>query len=325
MKKSSNNQNRNKLSLKAVIIIALIMVAFLALGIFVGSFAKTNRSNGTLILSVNPIIRIDYDENGLVTAVSGKNADGIGIVNSAGALEGLECAEAVQILVREIHSAGYFVDEIDGERRNVYLKVEKGSHLPSGKFVEEVSDGLQRTVDELGVDSSLITIDSNDYGNPILGQGKYVSLDKAKEIALAHAEVDQSLARFTEVDLDVERRYAVYELEFICEGVKYEYEIDAESGKVIKHETEGKKHQSQQNQQGQQTADPDGALIGEEKAIELALSHAGVETRYVECELDREGGRLVYEVEFKADGYEYDYEIDAESAEILKSHKEFDD
>ena len=99
MKKSTNNQNRGKLSAKTVIVIALVMAAFLALGVFIGSFAMRKNSNGTLILSVNPMIRIDYDENGLVTAVSGKNTDGIEIVNNAGALEGLECAEAVQILI----------------------------------------------------------------------------------------------------------------------------------------------------------------------------------------------------------------------------------
>ena len=113
MKKSNV---KNRLSAKTIVILALVMAAFLAVGVLIGSFVRRNASSGTLILSVNPIIRIDYDQNGNVTAVSGQNADGVGIVENAGSLVGLECKDAVRLLVEQIHSAGYFVDEIEGER-----------------------------------------------------------------------------------------------------------------------------------------------------------------------------------------------------------------
>jgi len=61
--------------------------------------------------------------------------------------------------------------------------------------------------------------------------------------------------------------------------------------------------------------------IGEKKAKEIALSHAGVENgnvTFVKAEADRENGKNVYEVEFyTSDHKEYDYEIDAQSGEIL--------
>ena len=44
----------------------------------------------------------------------------------------------------------------------------------------------------------------------------------------------------------------------------------------------------------------------------------------LKCELDREKGKLVYEVEFEADGVEYEYTIDAETGEIVKIEKEDD-
>ena len=37
----------------------------------------------------------------------------------------------------------------------------------------------------------------------------------------------------------------------------------------------------------------------------------------LEVELEREDGRMVYTVEFKAGGYEYEVEIDALTGEIL--------
>ena len=65
--------------------------------------------------------------------------------------------------------------------------------------------------------------------------------------------------------------------------------------------------------------------ISAEPAKEKALSHAGVSpdtAKWYRAELDRDDGRLVYEIEFDAAGYEYNYEIDASSGEIMKFDKE---
>ena len=42
-------------------------------------------------------------------------------------------------------------------------------------------------------------------------------------------------------------------------------------------------------------------------------------------ELDKEKGKTVYEVDFEVGSYEYEYEIDAYSGEIVKHEKEYDD
>lgn len=60
--------------------------------------------------------------------------------------------------------------------------------------------------------------------------------------------------------------------------------------------------------------------IGETKALEIALNHAGVNTQdllFSKSHLDRDDGRTQYDVEFYAGNKEYDYEIDAISGNIL--------
>ena len=60
--------------------------------------------------------------------------------------------------------------------------------------------------------------------------------------------------------------------------------------------------------------------IGEAKAKEIALSHAGLSANkatFLELKLDREDGRVVYEVEFYSGNKEYDYEILAADGTIL--------
>lgn len=67
--------------------------------------------------------------------------------------------------------------------------------------------------------------------------------------------------------------------------------------------------------------------IGKEAAISAALAHAGLErskVRNLQCELDRENGIMVYEVEFESGLYDYEYDIDAATGKVLKSKKELD-
>ncbi len=66
-------------------------------------------------------------------------------------------------------------------------------------------------------------------------------------------------------------------------------------------------------------------IISTEDAKTAALAHAGVaakDAKWHRAEIDRDNGRRVYEIEFSAGEYEYDYEIDASSGEIVKFDKE---
>ena len=68
-------------------------------------------------------------------------------------------------------------------------------------------------------------------------------------------------------------------------------------------------------------------LIGADKAKEIALNHAGVSADRIydlEIELDRDYWSISYVVSFKSDVFEYDYDIDAYSGNIIKSRKEND-
>ena len=47
--------------------------------------------------------------------------------------------------------------------------------------------------------------------------------------------------------------------------------------------------------------------------------------QFVKNEFDRDDGRAVYEIEFKHGAYEYEYEIDALTGEVIKSEKDIDD
>ncbi len=61
---------------------------------------------------------------------------------------------------------------------------------------------------------------------------------KAKSIALNHADVSESKAYDMDVELDDEDGKLIYEVGFKAGNREYDYEIDAASGAILKHETE---------------------------------------------------------------------------------------
>ncbi len=69
-------------------------------------------------------------------------------------------------------------------------------------------------------------------------------------------------------------------------------------------------------------------IITKEEAKAAALNHAGLnasDVKRIEIELDRERNGLVYEIDFDAGKYEYEYEINAENGKVIRSAKEFRD
>ena len=172
----------------------------------------------------------------------------------------------------------------------------------------------------------------------------YIGEAEAKAAAVAHAGVKEAEITRYEVEMDYERGTMVYEIEFHHNGREYDYDIDAVTGEVLWSESErdddyrsakqpqnSQDQQPQEQQNSQQQSKPAPAeegYIGKEAAKAAALAHAGLSEAQVsrmKCELDREDGRVVYEIEFKCDGMEYEYEIDASGGSVIKYDKERDD
>ncbi len=87
------------------------------------------------------------------------------------------------------------------------------------------------------------------------------------------------------------------------------------------------------------TDDTESAVKKDEKSMNLmagitandakdaALSHAGLEESQVsdiDVDLDRDNGKLIYEVDFNSGNTEYDYDINAETGEVISADKSRD-
>lgn len=194
---------------------------------------------GILTLRVNPEIQIEYNKQGQVTALTGKNDDGQKVLSSYQDYIGKDCNVVLEELINEIHRAGYFVDDVDGSSKNILLQLEPGSVLPADDFLQLMSASTQNAVKGLALASDIVTIDDDDYDPKYQKDDRpspYITLEKAKEIALTQANVSAQDAVFAEKEFDHEDGTAIFELEFTAGGNEYEYDVDAVTGKILKAE-----------------------------------------------------------------------------------------
>jgi hypothetical protein len=68
--------------------------------------------------------------------------------------------------------------------------------------------------------------------------GGEITVDKAKEIALADAKVDVANAVFKSANLDFDDGVQMFEVEFYANDTEYSYDIDAASGNILSREAE---------------------------------------------------------------------------------------
>ena len=180
----------------------------------------------------------------------------------------------------------------------------------------------------------------------------YIGSDEAKRIALSHGGISQSNTRKLEVEMDLEDGRMIYEVEFLAGGWDYEYDIDARTGDILNVKREPQDgdwddndgsggrddddwdddwddddrpvfSQGNQGGQGSGSLGAVGDYISQAKARAAALDHAGYrasEVSGLKVKLDKDDG--VYNVEFYAENTEYDYEINALTAEVVKADQE---
>jgi uncharacterized membrane protein YkoI len=152
-----------------------------------------------------------------------------------------------------------------------------------------------------------------------------VEADQAK---LTVEEVEAKAAEsvdgtITEIDYDSSDNE--YEVEVESGSVTYELDINATSGEVVKKEMDDKKSSvvKSDKKSTAKTTGKNKNYITAKEAIAIALKHSPGTVK--EVELDDDDKRAHFEIEIKDGKYEYEFEIDAITGEILDFEKDRDD
>ena len=276
--------------------LAGIAAAFVLL---IGGMAgfQTYRANysvaSTVSLDVNPSIEIQVNKKEEVLAVNPRNEDAQIVVGDMD-FKGSNLDVAVNALIGSMLRNGY-LNEL---ANSILISVDNQDPAKSAELQERLANEINAVLQSGTFDGAVLS-------QSISADSKLRELADTYGITLGKAQLIQQITQ----------QSAFYSFEDLVPLSINELNLLTESGNL-----------NLANVSSLGTAS-DKAYIGQEKAKQAAISHAGASadklTEY-EIELDFEHGVMVYEVEFKCEGFEYDYEIDAVTGAVLKSEKEPD-
>ena len=137
-----------------------------------------------------------------------------------------------------------------------------------------------------------------------------INEQQAKDIVKKEAPNGQII----KFKLDKENGKKVYEIEVMDGNIEKDYEIDAETGAILKMEQEQKGNKKNNS--------IDNPKISSDKAKEIALKQSK-NGKFKEIELKHKNGVLVYDVEIAEGFMDREFLIDANTGEILRDKKDF--
>lgn len=149
---------------------------------------------------------------------------------------------------------------------------------------------------------------------PENGTAGEVTLEQAKQTALAHAGRKASEVTFTKAQKEFDDGQWTYEIEFVVQSKngcqEYDYDISVSGGKILSHDYDAESYTPKPQTSAAKT---------ENEVRKIALAKVpGAKAEHCSLWLDEDDGRLVYEGQIVYDQMEYEFEIDAYSGTVLE-------
>ena len=102
-----------------------------------------NKTVGSFTLSVNPDIKVSYDDDADVTALTALNEDGATVLEGYTGYIGEDCDDVVKTLINRIESAGFIK-----ENAQIVVSFDENSKVPEtdDDFVEDLKEEITEFV-----------------------------------------------------------------------------------------------------------------------------------------------------------------------------------
>ena len=216
----------------------------------------------------------------------------------------------------------YVIDVSDGTiierdadiRQNIsHNTINKETNAETNAGTENQTDATTENHTNAATDT--VTDGKTDVATEPSADQMLVSLESAKQAALADAGMSSADVTFTKEKTDYENGISIYDLEFYSSDAEYDYEINAATGEILSKSMDTHLAQGNTSQDGTD-------YISVDKAKEIALADSKTDAasaNFIKAKLENDDGKNVYEIEFLSGGTEYDYKINAADGTILES------
>ena len=277
-----------------------------------------------------------------VGALAGIMAAGLCVGASAADLTFEERADASQkVLETALAAAGLTEDQI--------VLIKAGKDIDNGKLIYEIDffipgekkyefDIDAETGDVLSQAEDLWEAEDDYEYSSFMEEGVAIpdeaTAEKLIATALEAAGVTEDGVIFKKTEAAIDDGRMIYEIDFFIPGeTKYEFDLDAETGKILAQETDPWEAEDDLEFAVFVTGDTDAAAVpGEitvEEAKKIALKDAGLSessVTFVKNGKDSDDGIIIFDIDFvDGDGMTHEYSISAADGTILEKDVDFDD
>lgn len=270
----------------------LLIIACASFGLY---YHKINYTlDSTISLDVNPSIEIQVNQKERVLAVIPLNDDGKIVLGDMD-LTGSDLEVTVNALIGSMLQNGYLNDTSN----SILVSVDSDDSNKSAEIQKRLTDEI----------SLLLCTDT--FDGAVLSQT--VRQDEDTRALAAQYGITLGKAQLIQQIVSQNSRYTFPDLVPLSIN---ELNLISRTGNIVLQDIESV------------GAASDKGYVGETAAKSTALSHAGVKEADIfnySWEMDYDKGKMVYEIEFSSAGYEYDYDIDALTGEVIWNQKEADD
>lgn len=286
---NKKKHNRIRPFTTIVAVFALLIVGVTAYNVY------GNRAVDSIIsFDVNPSLEMKVNKNEKVLEVNPLNEDGKKVIGNM-EFKNTDLEITVNALIGSMLTKGY----IDDIYNSILISVENKDEDKSASLQAKLEGEVSKLLNASSVDGAILS--QSIAENKAIGD-----LAEKNEITKGKAQLILQLTN---------------------ENPSYVFEDLAKLSINDLNLLIDTKHLEIENTSAVGTAS-DKAYIGVDRAISVAMEHAGInkfDAKELEVELDYDDGKFIYEVEFYANGIEYEFDIHAVTGEVLTFEKDKDD
>lgn len=295
---------------------SLAVAACLVLAVAGGGvwYQQANTVASVVSLDVNPSIQLNVNKNEKVLSAVPMNDDAAEILNGM-ELKGTQADVAMSAIIGSLLQHGY-VSEL---ANSILITVEDDDAQRGEKLQQELTQMADAALASAQVNASILsqvlsrspelTQKAQEYG---ISEGKAALIQAVVEGSNGTKTFEQLVGlSINDLNLLYAAQKPLGTNSGEGQGTQAGGDQTASGGAGAPITASGQASQS--------------AYIGMEAAKEAALSHAGYtqnNVTFLSAEYDYDDGRMIYEVEFRVQGAEYEYEIDAATGQVIKYEQE---
>ncbi len=284
---------RRKRRYRSLIAACVLLFLIVGAGYFTGTRLEAKKVASIVSVEINPSIELKINKAAEVLEANALNEDAKVVLGKM-KLVGTDVYTATNAIVGALLKHGY-IDEL---ANSILISVEDADSTRGTRLQDELSNEMNAILEAASVNASILSqyVD----GAQVEDVSKQYEISHGKAALIAEIMKGNPNYVFEEL-----AKLSVNELNLIMSNSKNQVEDVKTTGQAT-----------------------DNAYIGEEKANQIAFAHANVvvgSVEELETEMDFEYHKMIYEIEFKYNGMEYEYNIDATSGEIIEFQSEYDD